>query len=380
MRDVRQIDAGIQLPGVVRTLDERYAEILTLLDGHAAIRRMVRTVPDATGLDVAWVGEPDGTDRIVLGNTVNTETDLIDGLIVPQGAGLGGRVLEAQRTLWVGDYCADRDITAHFKSEVAAEHIKAMIAVPIAHEGRLLGVLYAANRSQIPLGDRITLALEHVASRAATAQIVAERARHAADVAVHEERRRLAVELHDTVGAMLYTIGAGIRSLGEHSGLDEEFKERLRAIGQHSSEASAALRGSLRVLNTPPDQVALGVALREHSHAFQQRTQLTARVITLTEVPTLPTSRITALAAAVREALVNVEKHSHAQSVVISVFTQGGGITVAVADDGLGLPDEPPPSGLGLSSIADRLARVGGKVTLNRNDDGGVTLQAWAPV
>ncbi|OLB73300.1 MAG: hypothetical protein AUI14_26720 [Actinobacteria bacterium 13_2_20CM_2_71_6] len=368
------------LPDVLLALDEQYAEILGLLDRTAAIQRMVANVPALAGVETAWVGEPDGDDRLVLGNSVNTTTGLVEGLVVPTGVGLGGRVLATRRPLWVSNYCTSRDITHHFRAQATAEGMKAMIAVPIVHDGRLLGVLYGANREEMSFGDRTAQALEQVAYRTAAAQVVAERARHAAEVAVHEERRRVALELHDTVGAMLFTLGAGIRRLGDEPGLDQAVRSRLSAIEQQAMEASAALRGSLRVLSAPPEQVALGVALREHCGAFENRTGTNTRVITLTELPALRGSRIGALADAAREALLNVEKHAQAQSVVVSVFALRDGVAVTVSDDGIGVRDGPEPeAGLGLAASADRLARVGGTLSIARNDDGGVTLQAWVP-
>jgi signal transduction histidine kinase len=157
-------------------------------------------------------------------------------------------------------------------------------------------------------------------------------------------------------------------------------RSRLSAIEQQAVEASAALRGSLRVLSAPPEEVALCVALREHTRAFADRTGVNARMITLTELPTLQQSRAAALADATREALLNVEKHARAQSVVVSVFALRGGVTVTVTDDGVGLDaDQARDDGLGLASISERVARVGGTVTIGRNDDGGATFQAWAP-
>jgi signal transduction histidine kinase len=362
---------------VLLALDAQYAEIIGLLDRTAAVRRMVATVPASLGVDVAWVGEPSGDDEVILRHTVNTATDRVEGLVVPVGTGLGGKVLAARRPLWVSDYCAAADISGHFKSQVEAEGIKAMIAVPILHDNRLLGVLYGANRTDTAFGDRVMSAFERVAARTAAAAVVAERARHAAEVAVHEERRRLALELHDTVGAMLFTIGAGIRRLGAEPGLDDEVRSRLSVMGQQAVEAAAALRGSLRMLSAPPEQVALGVAVREHCRAFQERTTIPARVITLTELPPLPPARIAALADATREGLLNVEKHAQAQSVVVSLFATGNGVAVTVSDDGVGLHGG--ESGLGLAAVSDRLARVGGSVTVAPNDDGGVTVQAWAP-
>ena len=58
-------------------------------------------------------------------------------------------------------------------------------------------------------------------------------------------------------------------------------------------EAAAALRGSLRALSAPPEQVALGVALRSDCRAFEDRTGIAARLITMTELPSLTHSRIT---------------------------------------------------------------------------------------
>ena len=351
-----------------------------LLDRGAVIERMVTTVPHLTGVDVAWVGEPDGTDRIVLQHAVNATAGLINGLVVPEGAGLGGRVLTARRPLWVSDYCTSPNITHQFRTQASAEGLKSMIAVPITFDGQLLGVLYGANRHEAEYGDRITLALEQIAARTAAAQVVAERAKHAAEVAVHEERRRMALELHDTVGAMLFTLGAGIRRLGAESQLDDRTRARVSAIEQQAAEAAVALRGSLRVLSAAPEQVALGVALREHCTAFQARTGTTARMITLTELPALPSSRVKALADAAREALLNAEKHARANSVVVTAFAQLDGVAVTISDDGIGFDASSPlPVGLGLTSMSDRLARVGGTATIARNDDGGLTVQAWVP-
>ncbi len=379
MRDDGRPTGDGSTPDALSTLDAEYAGILAMLDRSTAITRIVAGVPRLTGVATAWVGELGDRDAIVLGHTVNAVTDQVDGLVVPVGAGLGGRVVLARRPLWLRDYFAARDITQQFHAQASAEGVKAMVAVPIAHEGRVLGVLYGANREVTEFGDRTIRALECVASRMATAQVVAERARYAAEVAVHEERRRLALELHDNVGAMLFTLGAGIRRLSCETHLDADVRARLAAMEQQAAEASAALRGSLRALHAPPDQVALPVALRGHCRAFADRTGTDARIITLTDLPGLPDSRVRALADAVREALLNVEKHARASSVIVSVFAARGGVAVTVVDDGAGLDPEPCSAGLGLAATAELLARVGGTLSVAPGEEGGVTLQAWVP-
>ncbi|GKQ39026.1 GAF domain-containing protein [Streptomyces sp. A012304] len=368
-------------PDDLLELAAEYKEILALFDGAAAIRRVVETVPAQCGVDAAWVGEPHGTDSLVLRHTLNIRSPEVNGLVIPAGRGLGGQVLVERRPLWVRDYTRAATITHHFNPVVQAEDVGAMIAVPMVYGGRLLGVLYGANRFAASYDDRATQLFEQAGARAAAAAVVAERTRHAAEVAVHEERRRVALDLHDTVGAMLFTIGAGIRGLLAELPPGDTLHGRLSDLEQQAAEAAAVLRGSLHALNAPPDRVALGVALRGDCRAFQERTGIVARLITVTELPPLPSAHLRALTDTAKEALLNVEKHARARSVVVSVFAASDGVTVRIADDGVGLPPAGRTrEGLGVAAMAERLARVGGRLSMGRNEDGGVTVQAWVPV
>jgi signal transduction histidine kinase len=209
----------------------------------------------------------------------------------------------------------------------------------------------------------------------------AERARHAAEVAIHDERRRLALALHDSFGATLFRLGAGIRQLGAEPGLDHEMRSRLSCLEQQALEAAADLRRSLRSLNTAPAQVALGVAVREHCRAFEERTGVSTRMIALSELPAMSASRAAALADAARESLLNAEKHAHAKSVVVAIFATHDRVALTISDDGVGLPDRAAfEGGIGLAAVSERLARVGGAVTMSINDDGGVSVHAWIPL
>jgi signal transduction histidine kinase len=82
--------------------------------------------------------------------------------------------------------------------------------------------------------------------------------------------------------------------------------------------------------------------------------------------------------------LHNAEKHARARSVVVSLHATDGGVSVVVADDGVGL-DQPSDgngsssSGLGLEATANRLGQVGGQMVVSTNEDGGCTMRAWLP-
>src|SRR5207248_4566146 len=175
---------------------------------------------------------------------------------------------------------------------------------------------------------------------------------------------------------------AGIQRLSDEAQLDGEVRSRLTAIERQAAQASAALRGSLRVLHGPPEQVGLGVALRGHCRAFSERTGIRAQLITLSDLPGLPRAAIVALSDVAREALLNVEKHAHAHHVVVSVFALRDGVSVTISDDGTGLDaDHVGSDGLGLASMSERIGRVGGTFDIRPNGDNGsgVTVQAWIP-
>jgi LuxR family transcriptional regulator, regulator of acetate metabolism len=369
-------------PDILQELGQEYTNILALLDAPAAIQRLIVHVPELAGVETAFIGEADGHGQMVLHRPVNL-SERVEGLAAPMAASLGGQVMVRHCPLWTSDYRNTPGITARFKTQAQAEGLVAILAVPMIHDGRMLGVLYAGNRRQTDFADRTIQALENAAARMVTAQIVAERARHAAEVAVHEERHRLALDLHDSVGAMLFTLRAGIQQLSDTPELDTAVHARLSAIEQQAAQASAALRGSLRVLHAPPQQVALGVALRGHCRAFSDRTGIRAQMIVLNELPALACARIVALADTAREALLNVEKHACARHVVVTAFADEDGVSVTVSDDGVGLDhDDRRDGGLGLTSMSERISRVGGTLRIGPNEDNGtgVTVQAWVPM
>ena len=361
----------------LRSLQGEYAALAGVQDPQEVFRRATAAVPRLTGLPVSSFGTLVDRERMVLAHTVHAEA--FEGLTVPSGAGLGGTVLTSRRAAWVADYPTCSEITADFQDRVAREAVHGMVVVPVMVGERLLGCLYAASRQPTALGDRVAQVMERIAHETAVAAVAAERTRAAVQTAVAEERRRLALELHDSVGAALFTLGAGIRDLRHGATGRVELAARLKVLADVAAEASWALRGSLTALDASPEQLALGVALRRDCREFQARTGVRATLLVLCDQPALPPATTDALTRAVREALVNVEKHARASMVAVSIFTARGRLVVAVSDDGAGPPDTPTP-GLGLAGAAERLTRVGGDLRLAAGDDGGATLHAWVPL
>src|SRR5438128_2585950 len=79
--------------------------------------------------------------QMVLHLPVNL-SDAVEGLAAPCAASLGGRVYSTGRPVWISDYRTADKITPRFRSAAEAEGLRAVIGVPIVHEGKVLGVLY----------------------------------------------------------------------------------------------------------------------------------------------------------------------------------------------------------------------------------------------
>ncbi|CAA9396987.1 MAG: hypothetical protein AVDCRST_MAG66-1227, partial [uncultured Pseudonocardia sp.] len=244
-------------------------------------------------------------------------------------------------------------------------------------------VAYAALRGEGTFGDDALDAVRDVARQAARALRLADRAEAGRTAAVSAERERMQASLHDSVGAMLFSIGAQVRDLRTTLPDNPVLRTRLGRLESDVSAASLALRESLLALSASSPERALPVELAEHCRSFEARTGVPARFVQLGPVAPLDAERTALLTAAVREGLLNVEKHASAGTVVVSLGTVDGGVQVAVADDGGHAGPAGPGgegTGLGVRMLVERAARLGGRVSLVHDDDGGTTLRMLLPV
>ncbi len=116
---------------------------------RAALGRMRRV----TGLPVTFGGEvPAGGRGVRLTEFAGTRTDVLSGLVINAGNGLGGRVLVAARPGSVDDYAADSRISHEYDKPVTIEGLRAIGAVPVVVSESVVGVLYGGIRE--PLSPR----------------------------------------------------------------------------------------------------------------------------------------------------------------------------------------------------------------------------------
>jgi PAS domain S-box-containing protein len=202
-----------------------------------------------------------------------------------------------------------------------------------------------------------------------------------------DERRRVALELHDGVTqmlcAMLFRSQMLVASLEAHDGPAKREARKLRDIaGQTATEAervSRDLRSSLL------DQLGLIAALRDASKIFSDRTGVPVTVTCGRLTVRLPADRELALYRIFQEALRNVEKHAGARSVSVDLTQPDHCVQMVIADDGVGFKvgcapaRGKGPGGVGLFLMRERASFAGGEFAVQALRGGGTKITVRLP-
>src|ERR671937_274537 len=182
--------------------------------------------------------------------------------------------------------------------------------------------------------------------------------------AQEEERRRIARELHDEAGQALTMLIVGLergeQSMpGEHLAAARATVRRLRDLATQTLEEIRNLALDLRPALL--DDLGLVAAVRWYARTFAARAGLPVDVALdgLDESDRLPPDVETAVFQIVQEGITNAVKHARAGRVWVGLHRDEGGLTVRVADDGVGLPPFEAANGdrggrLGLFGMAER--------------------------
>lgn len=202
------------------------------------------------------------------------------------------------------------------------------------------------------------------------------------ELAMLEERSRLARDLHDTVKQQAFatlmqlraarnTLPEGAREADEHLAIAEEMlKSTQQELGQIIAELRpAALEGQ-----------GLAAALRTDLENWSRRTRIPANLSVQNEQP-LPLPVEQALYRVAQEALSNAARHSSASALEACLAYEPGLVTLTIRDNGVGFnPTAPNLAGFGLQSMRERLAGVGGRLDIQSAAGEGTALTARVPL
>lgn len=194
-----------------------------------------------------------------------------------------------------------------------------------------------------------------------------------ATVAILEERRRVARELHDGLAQELAFIRSRAASMAAGMALPE--------MAAHvAAAAERALEESRRAIETltEPERLPLDQALRAAAEAVATRAGATVEVHV--DAPPVAPAVAETLGRVVREAAGNAVRHGGASCVVVGLACDEREMRLLVSDDGAGFVPEDVRLGFGLRSMRERVEALGGKFFLRSEEGMGTTVEALFPV
>jgi signal transduction histidine kinase len=212
-----------------------------------------------------------------------------------------------------------------------------------------------------------------------------ERARAQLVLTREEERRRLHRDLHDDLGATLsaLTLQAG----AAHALLEADAADAAEAIEEIEHELQASVAEVRRLVYDlrPPALDDRGLCAAVEDHLVQLRGALTVEFETdpAGPWPALPAAVELAAYRIAQEALANAARHSGGRRCCVRLaLRKDDGVpvlAVEVSDDGTGLPDR-IRRGVGLNSMQERAAELGGRCTFGSGPAGGLRIAAVLPL
>jgi len=260
------------------------------------------------------------------------------------------------------------------------------VGFELVHQGEQVGMLLLGlRRNEDDVDARERSLFDDLARHAGAAVHAAalmrdlQHARQHLVMAREEERRRLRRDLHDGLGPQLTAVALKIDAARNLMRRDPDAADS--ALNELRSDVRSALDEVRRVVYAlrPPglDELGLLGALRQHARNCSARGGLEI-VVSGDDLTSLPAPVEVAAYRIATEAITNAVRHANAQRCSVDVELDGQ-LLVRVSDDGDGLP-APWRAGVGVASMRERAAELGGTCSMEQPDDGGTCVIARLPV
>jgi signal transduction histidine kinase len=202
------------------------------------------------------------------------------------------------------------------------------------------------------------------------------------------ERRRIARELHDSVGQYLVGLKINLEQLlGSRANLTSAHENLLAQTIELAERSMLEVRTISHLLHPPLlDEVGLESAIRWYADGFALRSALKVSLHLDSIINRLPKEVELALFRVLQESLTNVHRHANAKSIEVVLTCSSGHIVLSVIDDGVGIAAEVltrfssgRASGVGLAGMRERLAELDGTLEVERASR-GTAVRATIPV
>lgn len=366
-------------PRSLRQLLDAVLTIGTDLDLPAMLRRIVEAAVELVDAQYGALGVLDESrQRLAQFITVGMDDETYRSIgHLPEGHGILGLLIVDAKPIRLPDLTEHPD-SAGFPPKHPP--MRSFLGVPIRLRDEVFGNLYLTDKTTAEVFTDVDVEL--VVGLAAAAGVAIENARlhtRVQELALIEDRERIARDLHDTVIQRLFATGLALQGTARLVQSDppmaasriEMAVDDLDLTVKYIRTAIFGLEGT---------RVAATGARRQVLDVVEEATRplgFEPRVLIDGPLDSAPDDNLVKdLLAVLREALSNVARHANASRATVDVIVDQDQVMLRVTDNGVG----PPPAdgdggGLGLGNMATRAERHGGTLSLDPAKGGGTTLE-----
>ncbi len=294
--------------------------------------------------------------------------------------GLIGEVIATGRPVLITSL-EDAPIPEQVKQAMLSDGIGSVLHLPILVENQVVGIFNASFLHPVAFTEDIIRLFTALIQRAALSIENARLFEQTKELAVIEERNRLARDLHDSAKQKAF---AALAQLGTVNGV---LAANPTAARDHLSEAENLVFEVIQELTFLIQEMypvglkerGLVVALREYIFEWENRNDIEVN-LKIEGERRLKLEVEQAIYRIIQEAMANIARHSHASQVDLSLVYTDENIEVVVADNGAGFDVLSRPPGMGLRSIRERVESIGGIMSLESCTGKGTCLTVRVPL
>jgi len=202
-----------------------------------------------------------------------------------------------------------------------------------------------------------------------------------------EERRRIARELHDSIGQMLAAVSMNLSA----ARADIDRLTKTTATLTDSEDLVQQMCKEVRTISHllhPPllDEAGLASALPWYTEGFARRSKISVNLDCPDDFGRIPREMETAVFRLVQECLTNIHRHSESPTAKIRLHRSNHEVVIQVEDKGKGIPSEKLGSmtsagtpGVGITGMKERVRQLGGTLEIS-SDHSGTKIVARLPI
>ena len=327
-----------------------------------------------------------------------TASGTVPPVRIPLGVGASGRIAVEGRPMIFNDYSEVDSSGIQGPNRNDIRRVASVMGAPFRIDDFVAGVVMVSSMQRRPFTEEdlrlLSLASDRVGPAIERGRLI-EQIRNGIErqktlsrrllTAQEEERRRLAVELHDELGQVLTAVKINLESLARGPAVPPTpavLAPMVRSVDealQRVKDIALDLRPSVL------DDLGLAAALRWFGDRFAQGSGVEAH-LSIGELPSVEPGTATACFRVAQEALTNVRRHSRARQVWLDLHVLAGALELSVRDDGIGFDIAAARdrahagASVGLLGMQERALLVGGEFEVANVPAGGTVVRARFPL